>query len=72
MQPSVGRIVHYSPGIGDPQGQPDPIPAIMTRVWSEKVVNLTVFFCALEPKPKTSVIEGEGPGQWRWPPIASR
>ena len=45
MKPTVGRIVHYWPGnIND--GAPkkgQPYPAIITHVFSELCVNLTVF-----------------------------
>ncbi len=43
--PTVGRILYYSPGVGDavPHDGKVPIPAIIVRVWSDSLLNLTVF-----------------------------
>lgn len=46
MQPTVGRIVHFYTRA--PQAQSNgagigPYPAIVTRVWGNEYINLTVF-----------------------------
>lgn len=65
MTPSVGRIVLF-------HGKGDPVPAIVTRVWSGDCVNLHVFQDALPSVPVTSVVfrdSNPGAGQsWSWPP----
>lgn len=45
IKPTVGRIVHYRPGPQDPtpQFKNEPLAAIVTRVISDQVVNLTVL-----------------------------
>jgi hypothetical protein len=69
MTPYVGQIVHVftcnpsyqfnGVGIG-------PYPAIVTRAWSEKCINVTVFpDCAL-PYVLTSVVRQEDHGQYNW------
>lgn len=60
MKPSIGRIVHYNDA-GTIRA------AIITEVWSDDCVNLEVFG-VYEDRIKTSVVLGEGPCQWRWPP----
>lgn len=67
MKPSIGRIVIYR-GI-DSNGSLEH-PAIITRVWSDTCVNLTVFPDNGEVIVKTSVnldqdkIQSHG---WAWP-----
>jgi hypothetical protein len=44
MKPTVGRIVHYWPARATGSGGNDqPLPAIITHVWSEECVNLNIF-----------------------------
>jgi RyR domain len=49
IQPTVGRVVWFYPSIGSVQAgfaAPDggqPLAAIIARVWSDRMVNLTVF-----------------------------
>lgn len=43
QRPSVGRVVLYVPAPGQAGGATDTCPAIITRVWSDTVVNLSVF-----------------------------
>jgi hypothetical protein len=38
IKPTVGRVVHYHRRKGE-----DPTPAIITKVWSDEVVNLGIF-----------------------------
>ena len=71
QKPSIGRIVLFrsAPSNGTVEH-----PAIITRVWSDTCVNLTVFQDFGEPILKTSVNQNEsldGANQelaWRWPP----
>lgn len=68
QKPSIGRIVHYH-SHGSPNGQhkPEPRAAIVTAVHTDTVVDLMVcnptglYF-------DRSTVQGEGPGQWSWPP----
>ncbi len=69
MKPSLGRIVLYH-GI-ESNGVLEH-PAIITRVWSDTCVNLTVF-CDYSSVVtiKSSVVQDEDMKQesgWRWPP----
>jgi hypothetical protein len=66
-KPTVGRIVHFTPRANQDPG-PDPWAAMVTRVHSDSVVNLTVFPPAGTPAPETQVELGAGPRTWRWPP----
>jgi hypothetical protein len=74
-KPSIGRIVHYHPfAEGEPgipfTGEAPPCPAIITKVFSEDCVNLTIFGVESVPLLRTSVLRG-GPaaqGSWSWPP----
>lgn len=68
QKPSVGRIVLFHE-----QGH-EPSAAIITRVWNDSMVNLTVFRDAIAATPRTSVEHAE-PGEeggrstfWSWPP----
>lgn len=50
MSPTVGRILHY---FSNPGALPK--AAIVVHVWSETMVNLTVFDQDGQPMPKTGV-----------------
>jgi len=73
MKPTVGRIVHFytdnkarhSNGV-----DAGPYPAIITRVWSEKSVNLKVLPDCGAPFDATSTeLKQEGrQTYWEWPP----
>lgn len=68
MKPSVGRIVHYT-SYGTPGGefQSEARAAIITGV----VDDTTVHLCVLNPTGmffNLDVRQGDGPGQWNWPP----
>lgn len=77
MKPSVGRIVSFYPqesdldsrGNGIEVGQP--IPAVITRVWSDTVVNLRVLADSSGSLPwRTSVTLRTNPDHvfsWAWP-----
>lgn len=60
MKPSIGRIVHYNYN--------DRIyPAVITTVWNDTCVNLTIFTEDTVAMVKTSVVLGTGADQWSWP-----
>jgi hypothetical protein len=54
MNPTIGRIMHVI-GVPATGNGTDIAPAIVTRVWSEDTVNVTVFPDAAAPVPATSV-----------------
>lgn len=69
MNPSIGRIVHYWFS-----GASTPVPAVITKVWSDTCVNLGVFGSGYSEV--TSVARGEIDASgaqpssrfWDWPP----
>lgn len=75
IAPTVGRVVWYRPGmydLGMLSTQPEPplaylgdgpLAAIITHVWSDTCVNLTVFDSNAVSHPRTSVClhQGDGP-----------
>lgn len=79
--PTVGRVVHYR--IGGTDEEPELRPAIVVRVWSGDCCNLQVFLDGRNDDDaqvgvtqheairgmswRTSVTEGAGVGEWRWP-----
>ena len=72
QKPSLGRIVLFRSHVSDGQSEH---PAIITRVWTDTCVNLTVFPDYGEPKLFSSVVQNEDVGTahagqqaWRWPP----
>lgn len=67
IPPSVGRIVMYRGLVSNDLSEH---PAIITRVWSDTCVNLTIFPDAGLPEPRTSVIMLGGENTtmgWGWP-----
>lgn len=76
QKPSVGRIVHYRPAFDDKMNsetKSQPYPAIITHVWGDECVNLSVFQDGSYPLAgsslaQTSVSKGEGDRSWSWPP----
>lgn len=62
IHPSVGRVVWYHPGQGDPGPDPQgqPLAAIVTHVWSDTCVNLAVFDTNGIPYNRTSVYLHQG------------
>lgn len=68
-EPTVGRIVHYNPEEA-PTDKKQPYPAAITHVWTPTCVNLRVlndFSFPMLDVVTTSVVQGDGPGQWNWP-----
>jgi hypothetical protein len=68
---TTGRIVQYVPPSTDhptANNGATVVPAIVTRVWTNNVLNLTVFADVRDAVPVTSVshsVKGE-PGTWHW------
>lgn len=74
QQPTVGRTVHFFPALDDGEaksnGNRGPVAAIITRVWSTQVVNLTLFPDYAAPVPRTSVVLRSPEAStncWDWP-----
>jgi hypothetical protein len=80
QKPSVGRIVYYRIAAndveaisklgGNAQAEGDMVPAMIVRLWDESTgcSNLTLFLDGPATLRKTSVVRGDQPGQWSWPP----
>ncbi len=67
MKPTIGRIVFYFPTPGEPFGVA-PCAAVITRVWKDSVVNLTVFRDGMTSvTPRMNIAQGSTPGCWDWP-----
>lgn len=78
---AVGRIVHYKMNQQDCDAanrNADPYrhnqaragdvyPAVVVRCWAPSV-NLRVFLDSFDDYWATSRVEGDGHGQWSWPP----
>lgn len=65
MKPTIGRIVHFTSDGTDVRA------AIITHVWSDSCVNLSVFGPNGDSEGKTSVLFAEDRTQaqtWAWPP----
>lgn len=76
QKPSVGRVVHVSVNAAENNGQ-DYAPGIITRVWSDEMVNISVLLDSpAGPVQKTSVKlhderpDASGHVAW-WPPHVS-
>lgn len=72
MKPTIGRIVHFRADGALPGDTSAVRPAVVTRVWSDRCVNLEVFGEPADTAARfpTSVEEGgpETPRSWFWPP----
>lgn len=72
QKPSLGRIVHYRAASSkEVWSGADVHAAIVTRVWSDRCVNLKVLPDGGPVFDKTSVEiedEPEQAGRWSWPP----
>ncbi len=74
MQPSVGRIVHYT-SLGDSEGKfPSEVQAaLITKVNQDDTVALSVFYTTgtfhMLRVPKTDAVAGQpaARGHWNWP-----
>lgn len=73
QKPSIGRIVHYRPTKAEESNGAPVFAAIITRVWDNEAVNLTVFPDLRAPFMVGTRIRAHDqpdPGQWFWPPRA--
>jgi hypothetical protein len=55
IKPTVGRIVWFYPSRNENDIKPEPQAAIVTRVWGDNCVNLTVFSPGGTPLAESSV-----------------
>lgn len=62
----TGHVAH----VGNDVAAGDVFPAVMVRVWNERpgTVNLKVMLDGTDELWATSVVPGEGPRQYQWPP----
>ncbi len=71
-EPTIGRIVHYHAPEAEASNGTQLFAAMVTRVWSETCVNLTVYPDGGNAYFRTSVeIQGRHQGadrSWSWPP----
>jgi hypothetical protein len=69
FKPEVGDIVIYQIGPFDSEtvkfNYPPELPAVVVRVWSDICVNLKILTDGPDDAWKTSVMKGEGLGEWR-------
>lgn len=80
MTPTIGRIVHYrmsdydvscanaGPFSKNPVRAGDVLPAVVVATHGTSCVNLKVLLDGHGDYWATSRVEGDGPGQWFWPP----
>lgn len=67
--PAVGDVVLLrEPGIGDNGLNDGPAAAMVTKVWSDSLVNLIVFPSGLSPTVRTSVPRSVKDGAPGWLP----
>jgi len=57
IKPTVGRVVYYRPCFEDmlAKTEGEPLAAIITKVWDDRMVNLIVFDQAGTPYGRTSI-----------------
>lgn len=73
MTPTVGKIVIYALPIGSTLSNngAKEAPAVVCRVFEpgtpHQKLNLRVLLDGEGTLWETSVVEGDGPGTWRWP-----
>ena len=79
MKPTIGRIVLYKTEVSDMFkmeaakqinggcNRAKVLPAVVVAVWSDNCVNLRVIADGNLDLWKTSVVQGDQPGQWNWP-----
>lgn len=82
MQPTIGRVVHYKMTESDVLQHKDElngvqpgevVPAMISRVFDSSVdgngcCNLRLLPDGRCTPMRTSVVRGDEPGQWNWPP----
>ena len=67
IKPTVGRVVLFHPGINFAGARPaagEPLPALVCRVWSDRMINIGGFDADGNPFNATSVplMQGDEPG----------
>jgi len=67
---SLGRIVHFTSQVSETHPDPAVMSAIVTKVWEDGSVNLTIFLPVGGFFYRKKVQQGTGtePGTWFWPP----
>lgn len=65
----TGRTGHVE-HTGNQAGEGDVCAAVIVRVFSPATANLQVLLDGNDHYWATSRMEGDGPGQWSWPPRA--
>lgn len=71
MKPTIGRIVHvHLPDDVYSSGSLTPHAAVITKVWNDSCLNVTVFKPDGSTEPRTSVTYSDSPMEmnWSWPP----
>lgn len=81
MKPTLGRIVHLvlsanlatlinRKGLaGNPCREGQVLPFILTRIWSDDLVNGQLILDGPQNHWMSSVHKGTGPDQWHWPVV---
>lgn len=76
MKPTIGRVVIYNTTEEDKASARknfdnvvQQLPAIIVNVWSDTCINVRVFSDGGSMLWKTSINQGDQPGQWNWPVI---
>ena len=79
MKPTIGRVVIYNTTEEDKASAGknfdnvvQQLPAIIVNVWSDTCINVRVFSDGGGMLWKTSINQGDQPGQWNWPVIESK
>lgn len=68
--PTVGRVVYYKPTEKDPfHNSAEILPAIITAVFSDEMINVKVINDGDQDFWKTSIKIGQEKGQWDWMPF---
>ena len=70
QRPSIARMVHYHARPDEISNGAHLFAAVVTRVWSDRCVNLTIFPDNAQPFTRTSVEladERDIEGRWLWP-----
>jgi len=70
MNPTIGRIVHYT-NLGDKDGKypPETQAAIITGINQDETVSLKIFYrTGMFDMPSVRFSEEPERGHWNWPP----
>lgn len=77
MNPTIGRTVIYKTTEADRKilrdasgNESQELPAVVVAVWSDDCVNAQVITDSeIGLMRKTSIVKGDGEGEWNWPVI---